>query len=427
VKFLYSDEKAFFEQFLSQPLCDVFELLTLAHTFKAPSLEECLTNIICLLEPKQKLDEIKHYATLHQNSQLLLLSNLLTSTQMQPSEALSVQDLINRRRFSTVIKSKELFWQAFCMAYFQARLPWVEFFDIQVKGNSFKEKGWKSDIAEIQTGVEKIRTFFLESYEQRNTLTMAQVEIDSSHVKIAKEAEVIDLRPFSLPLIRTAHYEPVIKPALPSLLRSLGASVSGIEKEQKCIVYEFSGIKSQKVACLKIDWNQTEERVYPFAPVKVPPRASFETCFWETLQKQIGCDLFLKSGSEQMIPIHSVILSSRGGEAFQGLLTSAMKEATTKVIAINYSESTICAFVTFLYSDDNAFSEQFLSQPMCDVIELLDLAHTYQVPALQECLTNIINLLEPDDGLDTLKHYATLYENPHLLFLQQRLSEKGFC
>jgi hypothetical protein len=336
------------------------------------------------------------------------------------------QDLVNCRDYDAILQSKERFWAQFCMAHAQTNMKEQYCFKTKIETESIKVIGREHIVKNMADTVDEIRKLLLEKHEKKENCSIAPIKIVKLHFK--SESKVIDLSdelPDS-PKIFESWYNAHIKPTWQNLASSLGATVSFQEKMQMYIDHDHK-LQNQNITLVKINWNRDAHYIFPILPLPLEalPPLDVATCR-ELFKNKIGCDLVLKDKDGYSISMHSLILLLRGGTALTSTLTSKMKEGESKTISFDFDKTVLHAFTDYLYSPSpGEFLEQFVREPTCDWFELLAFAHTFQVPRLVDCMTNVISLLDPEEHLEKIKAAADRYENSQLQKLVEHLeSEK---
>ncbi len=212
-------------------------------------------------------------------------------------------------------------------------------------------------------------------------------------------------------------YNTYIRPALPSLAASCGAThVAGTQQQQVQLnKHGSTQIETIEAQTISIHWNKDCHLMYTMAPKQILPSPQMDQGLYQLQQKGKLCDFSLKN-KEESIPVHSAVLFMRGGPVLQTLLESNMKE--TKEGAINfpeYSKATLQALIDFLYLDGPAFLKTYQEKVhTIDLTELFVFANTYQISSLIDCCTNLLSLYAQPEQVEALEPLAQLYKNKYL-------------
>jgi len=332
--------------------------------------------------------------------------------------------LLSQKDFEAIIKDPDLFFLAYCRAlFFNQNKKEARAFLVSIEGQNVTVSGSEPIILEVQKKVEEIRQFFVEGNERQENVAFL-VARKATYVFLRKESPVIDLCGDDLSYF---WYDPFIESALPKLAELCGASYIQDKKKQLAVLYRDDTPSSLEVQVVKINWKEDVHLVYPISPKVIPEQEEMRKALYALYQKQQLCDfsLICKDGA---VKIHSSLLFLFGGPVFQNLLTSEMKETQDKIILLaEYSQSTIRAFMDFVYLGGRAFSEKVISsnsQETTNLFELFEFANLYQVKALIDCCTNLISLVATKQDLEAMQYLANLYDNEHLKLLCEHLSPK---
>ncbi len=331
---------------------------------------------------------------------------------------------LERQDFETIIKDRELFWLAYCKAVFpHQNKKALDSFFVFIEGTNINISGEGHTIKKTQDVIEELRAFFVEGLKSRKTFEIFIVPLLSDCL-FRKESPLIDLRYINSGYC-TEWYCDFIKPALPQLAEFCGALYTEDRKNQLLKTHDYFPLLIKEVQVIRINWQKQFHLIYPISPKCIPEQEELGKALYSLYQKQQFCDFSLKT-KDQTIKVHSNLLYVYGGPVFQGLLTSNMKETIDKAISFaEYSQSTVEAFIDFIYLGGKAFSEKMISsnqQNTIDLFELFELANTYQIETLIDCCTNLISLMTTKQDLEIIEQLATTYNNKHLKQLCDYLS-----
>ncbi len=101
-----------------------------------------------------------------------------------------------------------------------------------------------------------------------------------------------------------------------------------------------------------------------------------------------------------------------------------MKENLDKKIDLTqFSESTIAAFIDFLYLGGKECQTRIASGELkVDVVELFEFAHTYQLDILKDCCFNLFCLLSTPENAKQIASLGKTYSDHSLKMLAKKLN-----
>jgi len=266
--------------------------------------------------------------------------------------------------------------------------------------------------------VEAIRDVFMKNVKKHTDFTIVPIQ-PGTHYFLMKNAEVIDLRDQKAKnsTISEFWFRDYVRPTMPSLADSLGATCSNEVLPIKYIS-ERTGNQQKDIEVFKIDWSNSYYHVYPIPAKEMPSREDFHGLMYSMYKNQTLCDLSIvakEKDKEVVLKVHSLPFYNYGGEMIQSLLTNGMKEGIEKKVHFeDLSINTLKAFIDFIYLGEDGLKPDNVQQSGVNLFELLQMAHTYQVPALVDCCTNLIALFASIEDLEIIKGFAKLYNNDHL-------------
>jgi len=332
----------------------------------------------------------------------------------------NLEEHLAREDYGSIIKDPELFLLAFLKALSSVRNKNLI---TSVEGNRLTISGDVNCYPQIKKNVEEIRQCFLDGYEKEEDFMILPVKDGYGYQYYLKPKSPIVTIGEGDVFIPSLWFDSIIKPCMPILSESLGAICYELEVDQT-VKYLWTGEqKEEKINAFKIDRISQKNLVYPISPIQIPTRDNFNTFLHSLYQKQELCDLTLvtKDGD---IHMHLLPLFAYGGEMFQKMLTTPMKESQEKVINFElFSKETVEAFVDFIYLGQGGLEAGSFLQKRPDFYELLRMAHTYQVTPLIDHCTNLISLVAFQEDPQNIKDLAEYYNNDHLRRLYEHLSD----
>ncbi len=351
----------------------------------------------------------------------------LNRVQKLPQNFDRLESCLQKKDFETIIRDSELFWLAYCKALlpFQDERKSDEFL-ISNEGKNIIVSGIRNTIKEINNVIKEIREFFIECLNRKVIFNIVVIN-ETNDIYIRKESPLISLVDNNQRSCFQPLYYDFVKPALQKLAEFCGACYTEDQKSLNIqpILDDFAP-QMKNCEIIHISWKEDIHCVYPILPKTIPARQDANEALYLLYQKQEFCDFCLVSKENQTLKIHSALLYVHGGPILQNLLTSGMKETANKTIIFpDYSQNAIRAFIEFIYLGGQAFSEKMSSTEEgkeLDLLELFEMAHTYQINTLIDCCTNLMSLSATKENLEIIKKYAALYKNEHLTSLCEYLS-----
>lgn len=325
-----------------------------------------------------------------------------------------LDELIQKKDYGSIIRNQELFFQAFCTAYNNHKDPSKrKIFSVFCENQQLKILGTEHLIDQIKRVVEVIRNIVLEGLEDKQKdIIIAPIKIacDFYFRKASDASDSIDLRGWlhDPNKISGFMYIDYLKPSLGDFAVMIGAVYTEILMKQRMTNRK----ETQEIKAIKLEWlpeilsNENTER---------PPREGFEKrFFYRMYQNGTLCDLKLiaKNGD---IDVHGLLLYTYGEGVLQKMLTGGMKESKNKIFNFDqYDYDTIKTFVDYIYLSHEEFFEKVIKDNICDLGQLLDFAHTYQIKTLIDICTNLINKVYTIEDLENIQSMAKRYNNYQL-------------
>lgn len=153
---------------------------------------------------------------------------------------------------------------------------------------------------------------------------------------------------------------------------------------------------------------------WPIPLADIPPAPTFVDLY-PSQRGGLFCDLTLQT-SEVPIMIHKIVLYTAGGEIFQIMLKSGMKESITSVIDLSqHPPKVIQAFVEFLYTGNVVYDVAL------DIWEMYEFSKMYNIENLTTVVQNLFIKHASSENKKTLTEYSERYNDKRLLQLAQAL------
>ena len=331
--------------------------------------------------------------------------------------------LLSIKDFFAIIKNPNYFQTAFFLAVGEEISS--NKFSIKLDGDQLHIRTVNALLSNFQGGLEEIRQILADALfiEKAGSVTIHPIQI-SREIHFKRDVSgTIDLKNWLSDCeskISDTDYSEYVQPFLPLFSEFLGLTFT---KFNTVVTFDANGYdRTEKVKSLRFKWDPTTNYIYPIAAIKIVDRSASEMLqgFHKMYQEQMLCDYTIKAQDGE-IALHSIVLYQLGGEYFQNLLNSGMKESSEKQVQLDYSLDVLKIFTDFLYLGKEVLEPKmfFKTHDGSHVFELLRLAHYCQNETLVNCCTNLISLSIGQENKQVIKELAELYQNAHL----QRLYE----
>ena len=336
----------------------------------------------------------------------------------------SLEELLGRKDYPTILKSSELFLSV----YYRAMNTFHKndsMYSVSRQGNTIKVK-WDNSLTEIEKGVERVRVLLESQYREKKTCTILPITIAIETYLQTPSPQIIDLsNSTGEESGRISHclYRDYILPVIPRIAEIIGAIFSATTLEQ----HYNSGYQTQtcEIKGFTITFLASEHFIYPIEPVTISARDSMEKSMYDLYKDkdQPLCTLVLRTAGDSEVRMHPFPFYQYGGDALKKMIGGHFKETRDQAINFShFSDQTVREFVEFLYLGPNALTPEVFFAKEVNLCELLDMAHTYQVPLLVDCCTNLLSLVATPDQAGDIKRIADMYENSHLQKLCEHLT-----
>lgn len=327
---------------------------------------------------------------------------------------LELENKTIRNDFSNILKSSHLFWQFYCKISepFQKE----SCFHLQIINTNLNIMGRQHIIDDLKKGVEKIRLLVIDHFDNFQDFSIYFLNRESTQLSFLSDYSQISTIRFSNPDMEKLFFKDYLLPALPTLIKTLGAEFSEVQKP------ECKSIHPRIVKILNIHWKQ-RFLVYQIAPIKIPEFSENDESvkLYDLYTKQISCDFTLISkeltscSNHKSIECHRSILLKLEKSAFRAILENNMQESLNNVINLKeFSKETLIHFLDFAYKGGNFLLEKLSKVDEVNLVELFIFAQTYCVEDLINCCTNLYAAHATLDNLEEIKMLAELYQNQHL-------------
>lgn len=170
-----------------------------------------------------------------------------------------LENILVKKDFSTIIHSPELFWLAFCKA---ATIPYqsdgIVLFQTTLKNKSLTIMGIKKTVKEINKLMEELRQLLAKNYDQKKETTLIPIYVSHYYV-LREKADLIDITDSTSrePNFSKDFFNDCVRPTIPRLVRSLGATCSEIILKQSYIYEPLLGILKEEIKSLKVEWSHS--------------------------------------------------------------------------------------------------------------------------------------------------------------------------
>lgn len=158
---------------------------------------------------------------------------------------------INEKSHEEIIENPKLFWGLFCKNY-KPEKDRKNFFDVVVKGETLTISGKDHIIKPVESAVEKLRLFFVDGYRDHKVDILLLEFPTGLFFEKNTDIETIDLR--SKKDVSGQFFNCYIKPFLPNLANSLGATYSEAKVIKRVMRIEGFMPKNKEVDVLRINW-----------------------------------------------------------------------------------------------------------------------------------------------------------------------------
>lgn len=341
-----------------------------------------------------------------------------------PSLATSeTQNLISIKDFSAIINDPIHFTTAFFLTASE-KISSKDYLGIELHDDKLTVHAPSFITDPLVDGLEEIRKILAESLEKKLSNVLIHPINEYDNITFKNDLTVpISFVDQSWPLIPIDIYSKYLRLVLPFFAESIGLTFTEFNSD---VTYATDlGDSTQNVKSLRFEWVSSTNYFYPIKPVEIADRSAKELLqgFHKLYQRQFLCDYTLKARNGE-IALHSIVLHQFGGEYFQNLLNSEMKESSEKQVQLDYSLDVLKKFIDFLYLGKEALEPEvfFKTDDGLDVTELLRFAHYCQNEVLVNCCTNLISLSFGQDSKQMIKALADLYQNAHLQQLYEYYS-----
>ncbi|GAB5411800.1 MAG: hypothetical protein ChlgKO_09140 [Chlamydiales bacterium] len=342
-----------------------------------------------------------------------------------PLATAETQCLISIKDFSAIINDPEYFKTAFFLAAGEEISSGT--FSIKLHSDQLYIESPSYIIGPLLDGLEKIRLIFVKTLEKKLSGIIIYPVNMCGNVYFKKDfktkIDLIDLMDNRQPQIPISTHLKYLRAGLPLFAKAIGLTFTEFDSIVTCVT--DVGDRTQNVKSLHFEWGAGTNYFYPITPIEIADRSARETLqgFHKLYQEQFLCDYTLKARDGE-ITLHSIVLHQFGGEYFQNLLSSGMKEFSEKQVQLDYSLDVLKKFIDFLYLGKEVLEPElfFKTDDGLDVFELLRLAHYCQNESLVNCCTNLISLSIGEESKQGIKELADLYQNAHLQKLYEYYS-----
>ena len=275
--------------------------------------------------------------------------------------------------------------------------------------------------------MEALRQSISSARAQEQDFSLCLIGVEHSFTyRIASDAPVIREENLGNVRLYKPYFYKYIQPCLPELARTLGITYADRQESRLYIQPGSAQEKLKDCCCLSFIWNSNIHYVYPIPPLKLAPACQMDETLYDMLQAKLFCDFQLKAKGGAL-SLHATVLFARGGEMLQRALVTQMREGFEREMQFIESDiGTLRAFVDYIYLGSDRFMEKFKKPDqkyLSNLTNLFVFAHTYQIPGLVDCCTNLISLFAKRSDVSTLRTLAERYENSHLTRLCDHLSQ----
>ena len=320
---------------------------------------------------------------------------------------------LSKRDFFRIIKNFELFWLAFCYAFYQSSPPHPAF-QVSLEGSRLKITGTDTVISLLQGIIEDAGQVFAEGLARKEHFTIKV--LGDRQEKFLRDAHR------SFPSYDLSDEQrccrDIVVQSFGCLAKLVGA-VSSLPRSNIEVLNYYDSVVEQEICLCDIYWVDPIHQILPEEPLE---RSSVEYLLYPLYEVQKFSDWTL-AGSEGKLKVDSTILFVRGGLAIQRIMKRCLEEEQEKVLSLEgASASTVKAFAEYLYAGE--ISPQFASKHRVLLDELLQIAYRYDCQALIDSCTNLISTFASYAVVDQIKALAAQYKNDHLKKLCQIISER---
>ena len=464
VDFMYMELEAFQEKYEKERGVDFFELLQFAHTYQVKPLFDCTVNLLSLFCTFSDVARVSFLARLYQDKQLTQLGSYLVkkSSLSPPSvpwfipssfpcssssssgmassisstcitaledcliSGRQVETLMNRRDYGSIIKNRELFWHAFCLAVSREESSSQEqdaIFSVSYSKGTFFVMGVDKVIKDIEGILEQIRRFFLQGYQEGESVRIL-LPHPSGEYFFCQPQQIVDLHDWTTSKngISEQWYHAYISPHMNRLCSSVGA-IFQVSKKLQLIKYDRTS-SIENIDEIQISWKKEGILTYPITPLKVERSQNSKVEYLEMLKKEVACDIQLHS-KNGVIPAHALFLAIHSGKQLNGILRKKMKEEGERILDFrDFDRSVVRAYVDFIYMELKEFRENYEQESVCDFFELLRLARAYQIEPLFNCSINLLSLVAKPADAERVLDVASKYQSGQLEKLGVHLTKR---
>lgn len=305
-----------------------------------------------------------------------------------------------------MLSEEDVFWNLFCRILCENSdwkvepTPSGNYTDLFQKIKQTEKESYLKSI------VEKIRELFLDFFENPKEISLVKSEglnnpIDCYSIVQSNNPGGKRNQLFSVP------FDPgyIVKFMFPLIAKSIGVAW----KKNACQKDTFDLV-----------WNNF---FYPIPPKAVKCTRPEDKEYYGLYKEQILCDFTIKT-KQDSIGIHSTQLYLYGEEFFKKITTTKFKESIEKNLDLSeYPLPVVKAFIDFIYLGKEHLEPEAFFKSDVDLLELLNLAHTYHIEPLINICTNLLSLSASSLLAEDVKELAAIYHNEHLEQLASYIEE----
>ncbi len=282
-------------------------------------------------------------------------------------------------------------------------------------------------LKKVAETIEKLRPFFAKGFDKEIDFKVCFIEDFNDNGYFKELNDKLDCSKNQIDRISCTCFKKYIEPALSRFATNCGAT--SIDNVKRLQVKSLKGpLQIKIVKVLEFSWNigsHTPHKIFPKKIMDSRTITNKEMKLYEDYKDGINCNYQINIQNNVSIKIHCDVITRNAKEAFKNLLELKRIDFKNKSIDLSeFSESTILAFLDFVYLDFSMFQRKMMVEEysVAEILDILPFAIQYHLPSLLDCCTNLLSrIASKDDGME-IYAAAETYNNEHLKLLHKALS-----
>jgi|GEM_PF-2724418 len=281
-------------------------------------------------------------------------------------------------------------------------------------------------LKKVAETIEKLRPFFAKGFEEEKDFNICYIQDFNDNGYFKEPADKLDCSKNQIDRISCNCFKEYIEPALSRFATNCGATYNeGVKHLQ---VKSLKGpLQIKKVKVMELTWNIGSHTPYKIFPKKLIDSTTLTNKmmeFYEDYKDERNCNYQIIAQNHVAIKIHCYMITRNAKEAFKNLLLLKRIDFDNKSIDLrDFSESTILAFLDFVYLDSAIFQRKMMVEEytVAEILDILPFATQYQLPTLLDCCTNLLSRIASKADAMEIYAAAETYNNEHLKLLHNKL------